>query len=54
LDVGIPKGFIKSKKEKGVVVQPRESRISSRGEKEEITMKGLRTLRSKKGFNFGG
>jgi hypothetical protein len=46
------KEFYKSSKEKGVLIQKRGFRISSRGEKEEITLKGLQTIRTKKGFNL--
>lgn len=48
VQLDMPSGFIKSKREAGVIVQPRELRISSRGEKEEITYAGIRAQR--KGF----
>ena len=41
VDLDLPQGFVRSKRDKGVIVQPREKRISSLGEKEEITYKGL-------------
>jgi len=40
--------FYTSKREKGVIIQKREFRISSSGEKKEITKKGLATIRLKK------
>ena len=43
----------RSKKEKGVFIQPRSKRISTGGEKQEITYKGIRANRMKSGFNRG-
>lgn len=43
MELNLPSGFIRSKRERGVIVQPRELRISSRGEKEEITYQGIRS-----------
>ena len=42
------KAFYASAKEKGVVIQKRETRISSPGEKKEITYKGLNILRMRR------
>lgn len=51
-------GFTKSKRESGVIIQPREKRISTSGEKSEITFKGIRERKIKKGlkknFNLFG
>lgn len=41
----------KSKKEKGVLIQRREKRISTRGEKEQITFKGIQANKLRSGFN---
>lgn len=52
-------GFTRSKRERGVILQPRERRIKTAGEKSEITFKGIRETKARKGrkraFNlFGG
>ena len=43
----------KSKKEKGVFIQPRGKRIGTLGEKEQITFKGIQANRERKGFRGG-
>ena len=40
-------GFQQSRRERGVVIQPREQRIGSFGEKQEITYKGILASKSK-------
>jgi len=44
------KTFYSSKKEPGVFIQRREARISSPGEKREITFKGIQMQRNKNIF----
>ena len=46
------KRFYESKKEKGVNIQKKEFRISTRGEKEEITFKGIRSQALKSGIKL--
>jgi hypothetical protein len=48
--MNIPNEFSMSKRDQGVFVEKREFRISSPGEKREITQKGLFTIRAKKVF----
>jgi len=43
--------FYESKREKGVFIQRREKRISSSGEKGEITFKGIMSSRKGKSKN---
>lgn len=43
----LPREFRKSKREKGVFVEKRKHRISTPGEKREITFKGIAALRSR-------
>ena len=45
--VPIPQGFIRSKRDQNVIVQPRNKRISSFGEKMDITYKGIQAQRRK-------
>ena len=45
---GLGERFRLSKKDPGVVVERRKYRISSPGEKQEITYKGLMTLKAKR------
>jgi hypothetical protein len=47
------KEFRKSKKEKGVMIQKREFRIGTPGEKSEITQKGIWSNKRKKGRRKG-
>lgn len=52
IQLNIPSGFIKSKREMGVIVQPRENRISSMGEKREITYAGIRSNAMRGGYKL--
>jgi hypothetical protein len=49
----LPKQFRQSKRERGVFIERRKYRISSPGERREITQKGLFTIKVKKNI-FGG